>query len=323
MQLDYASIMRGGQNLVPDIRQQLIEDALMKQQTTLFNQQQQDRAMQQQAAEEMQARQGEFQAALDDAMMTGDPRKIQQLRMRFPEFTKGMKEAFDAMDEDQRRADLTQVGSIYANLNAGNTGRAVELLRGRIEADRAAGQADPQDEQILAELESGDPMRVNAAKATVGIMLAAIEPDKFGETYGKLNPTEATPATIREYEARVDKFGKPAADAWLQTQDTKVMAVQAGGRLEQFGPDEAFYGGQQGGGDPASGVGAGQGSAPERLSLTRDQFKANLDALGPQRAIGLLNNSGIRVTVRSPQEARSLPSGTPIWLPDGTEGWAP
>jgi hypothetical protein len=289
MELDYAAILRGGQNLVPDLRQQMIEDALLKQQDTVFRQQQEDRVAKQEAARQGAEQEAAFRDALEDAMMTGDPRAIMRLRLRFPEFTKGMKDAFDAMDEDQRRADLTQVGSIYANLNAGNTGRAVELLRGRIEADRAAGQADPQDEAILAELESGDPMRVNAAKATVGIMLAAIEPDKFGETYGKLNPTEATPATIREYEARVAKFGKAAADAWLATQDTKLVPVQPGGSVFEFG-------------------------AP---SLTVEQFRANAQVLGPEKAARLTTNNGIPVVVRSVQEANSLPPGTLYVTPTG------
>lgn len=311
MQLDYGSILQGGMSLVPNLRDQLVQDALLKQRDTLFRQQQEDRAAQQAAAELAAVKEQEFQAALDEAMMTGDPRAIQRLRFRFPEFTKGMKDAFDALDEDVRRTNLTQVGSIYANLSAGNTGRAVELLRQRIEADRAAGQVDPQDEAILAELESGDPMRVNAAKATVGIILAAIEPDKFGETYGKLNPTEATPATIREYEARVARFGKAAADAWLATQDTKLVPVNPGGSVFEFGGNTVPQQGQQpatqGGGDP-SGSGAG---------LTVDQFRANAEVLGPQRAAAMTARNGIPVRVRSVQEANALPPGTLYETPTG------
>jgi hypothetical protein len=206
-------------------------------------------------------------------MATGDPRKIMNLRLRFPEFTKGMKDAFDAMDEDQRRRDLTQIGTIYARAQAGDTTGAAGVLRNRIEADKAAGEADPQDEAILAELESGDPTRVRAAVATIGIQLSAVEPDKFSETYGRLNPTEATPATMREYDARVAKFGKAAADNWLRTQDTKTVAVNPGGTVFQLGGDTVPQGGMpatQGGGDP-SGSGASipaTGAAIERAALS-------------------------------------------------------
>lgn len=306
-----AAIIAGGMSLVPDLRQQLMQDALFRQQQTEFQQQQQDRAAQMRAMEEARVKEGAFQQALDEAMMSGDPRKIRALQIRFPEFTKPMKEAFDALDRDAKTANYTQVGSIFANLNAGNTARAIELLKTRVQADREAGQADPQDEAILAELESGDPMRVNAAKATVGIMLAAIDPDKFDEVYGRVNPTEATPATIREYDARVAKFGKPAADAWLATQDTKLVPVQPGGTVFSLGGGTVPQGEQpaaMGGGDP-SGSGA--------VGLTPEQFRANVQALGPQRAAAMTARNGIPVRVRSVQEANALPPGTLYATPTG------
>ena len=46
MQLDYASILQGGKNLVPDLRQELIQDALVKQNNITFQQQQEDRRAQ-------------------------------------------------------------------------------------------------------------------------------------------------------------------------------------------------------------------------------------------------------------------------------------
>ena len=115
------------------------------------------------------------------------------------------------------------------------------------------------DEQILAGLESGDPMQQRSALATAGIMLAAVQPDKFNEVYKAANPTEATPATIREYNARVAQFGKAAADAWLRTQDMKLVPVTQGGTVFQVGGDTVPQGNapaMQGGGDP-SGSGAG------------------------------------------------------------------
>lgn len=306
-----AAIIRGGMSLVPDLRQQLMEDALFKQQQTVFQQQQQDREAQMQQAQVMQQREGEFQAALDDVMMNPTPQKIRQLQVRFPEFAKGFKEVFDGMDADIRQTNITQIGSIFANLNSGNTARAVEILRGRIEADRAAGQDVADDEAILAELESGDPMRVNAAKATVGITLAAATGDKFDQTYKAVNPTEATSPTMREYRERVQQFGQAAADAWLRTQDTKTVAVNPGGTVFQLGGDTVPMGTQpaaQGGGDPS-------GSGVE--GLTPEQFRANVEALGPERAAAMTARNGIPVRVRTVQEAERLPPGTLYATPTG------
>lgn len=344
MQLDYASILQGGQNLVPNLRDQLMQDALMKMREQEFQAVQQQRQAQAQAAQQQAEQEAAFQRDLEDAMLTGDPRKILALRMRYPDMAKNMKEAFDSLDEEERRRNLTQIGTIYARGQAGDFTGAASILRQRIEADRQAGAADPQDEAMLEELESGIPSRQKSALAAVGIQLAAIEPDKFGETYAKLNPAERVDPTQREYDWRVATFGKAAADAWLQTQDTKVVAVQPGGRLEQYGPDASLYGGGFGGsivatpeqqavsermrqmfpnapefgpetrrgGDP-SGLGVG-------VSISMEQFAQNVDIFGsPQAAAGMTQRNNQPVRVRSIQEAQRLPSGTLILTPDGRQ----
>jgi hypothetical protein len=325
-QFNDGAIIQAGMGIVPNLREQLMEDALMRQRNEAFQWEREDRAAAQAAAIQNQQRMAAFEADLAEAMRSGNTRAITALRLRYPEIAKQMKDGFDALDADQRQATLTQVGSIFANLESGNVPRAIDILRQRIEADRAAGMPDPQDEAILAELESGDPARVTAAKATVGIMLASVNPDKFDAVYGKVNPAEAKTPREREYEFLVRTYGKAYADQVMATQDTKTMPLVPGGRIGEFGPDPSLMGGgqAQGGGDPTSGVGAGSpGAAPERPALTGDQFKANLEVLGPQRSINMLTRSGLRVRVRSPQEARSLPSGTPILLPDGREGVVP
>lgn len=56
--------------------------------------------------------------------------------------------------------------------------------------------------------------------------------------------------------------------------------------------------------------------------MTAAQVKAASTALGSGTA-GWLSRNGVKVQVTTPQEARSLPSGTPIILPDGSEGVVP
>lgn len=312
--LDYASILQGGQQLVPNLRDQLIQDSLLKMRNTEFQQAQEDRAAQQAAAAQAGQRQAAFQADLEDAMLSGDPRKIMALRLRYPEIAKGMKEAFDALDEDVRRSNLTQAGTVYARLNAGDTKGAADVLRRRIMDDKAAGQDVSDDEAILAEIESGDPARVRAATAVVGIQLAAFEPDKFGETYGKLNPSEAKTAEERQYEFDVRTFGKPYADQAKLVRDSKTLALQPGGRVDTFGPDPSLIG-QQGGQPAAQGGGDPSGSGD--VGLTPEQFRANAQALGPERAAAMTARNGIPVRVRSVQEANALPKGTLYATPTG------
>lgn len=58
-------------------------------------------------------------------------------------------------------------------------------------------------------------------------------------------------------------------------------------------------------------------------ALTYDQFKAYADIQGVSKAAQWAAQNGLVVAVRTPQEAESLPSGTRIALPDGTEGVVP
>lgn len=264
MQLDYASILQGGKNLVPDLRQQLIQDALVKQNNTVFQQQQEDRRAQQIAAQQGAQKEQEFQSALDDALLSGDPAKIQNLRFRFPEFTKGMKDAFDALDEGERRTNLTQMGTIYARAQAGDRPGAAAVMRQRIEADRAAGQDTTEDEQILAGLESTDPVQQRAAIGTVGIMLAAVEPDKFGETYAKLNPSEAKPGIQKEVDYYRSIGRDDLAEQVLMNNADPLVQITgpAGTSVIPRSQALAVPQQQQGGGDPVSSGGGASGGAP-------------------------------------------------------------
>lgn len=311
MQLDYASILQGGQNLVPNLRDQLVQDSLMKMREQEFQAVQQQRQAQAQAAEQAQAEEAAFQTALDDLMTAPTPQKALQLRARFPALAKQYSDVFNSLDEETRRRNLTQIDTIHRRLMSDDVPGAIEALRARVEADRAAGMPDDQDNEILAALESGDPRQINLAKGMTMSTLAMIAPKEYTENYARLNPTEATTTVQREYDWRVSQFGKPAADAWLQTQDTKLIPVTQGGTVFQVGGDTVPQGGapaMQGGGDPS-----GSGAA----GLTPEQFRANAEVLGPARAAAMTARNGIPVRVRSVQEAERLPPGTLYETPTG------
>lgn len=57
--------------------------------------------------------------------------------------------------------------------------------------------------------------------------------------------------------------------------------------------------------------------------LTFEQVQGAVNGLGREGAAGWLQRNGYRVRVSTPQQARSLPSGTRIILPDGSEGVVP
>jgi len=58
-------------------------------------------------------------------------------------------------------------------------------------------------------------------------------------------------------------------------------------------------------------------------ALDMGQVKAAMQSLGPAGTVAWLQKNNIKVKVSTPQEAMQLPSGTPILLPDGSEGKVP
>lgn len=124
-------------------------------------------------------RQAEFQAAMQAYLANPTAHGLAALLGAFPEFSEEAKAAFNALDSNKREADVTQMGEIAMLAGSGDFERAAGVLRARIEADKAAGQYDPQDEAILEAMESGDPARQKQALGmiTYGIGVA-VGPDK-------------------------------------------------------------------------------------------------------------------------------------------------
>lgn len=238
--LDYGAILRSGQSLVPDLEQQTQDRAL-------FNAWREDRAAQQQAAQAQAERQGAFQQDLEQVMLSGNPRAIVQLIARYPEMRESIEPMYKMMNEEQRRRDTTALGSIYTNAQSGNWERAATLLQQRIDAD--GPNADPNDVAILNGLRSQNPVERTAAMATVGVLLAAATGEGFTEAFGRIGKT--SPVDV-EYQDRLRRFGRAAADRWLAGQDVRPIAVEGGGSVF----DARDFAQPMGGGDPASGGGA-------------------------------------------------------------------
>lgn len=229
--LDYAAIMRGGQALVPNLREQMLQDRQLDQQQGEIELRRQLQAAKVAEAQQAERRQQEFAEAMDHALTTGNPSDMQRVRMMFPEFTKDLKDGFDSLDEEQKRITLTQLGSVRARLAAGDVTGARAIVARRHEADKASGTADEDTEELLALLDKGDPESLKLAQGTLTFMLAAADPDKFAETFGKLEPSDSKTGVQKEYEWRVGAFGQAAADEWLATQDESLVTVEPGGSV--------------------------------------------------------------------------------------------
>lgn len=224
------------------------------------------------------------------------------LQVRYPQLAQTVKPLAELYGE-QGKGAIIDVGTRF--LTAQGDARAAVL-------DQAIAAAEnsrlPDVVQVLKnarELYSVDPKAAEAA-----VRVALIRED--GDTYDKLFAPAKLAPTLQEYSQRVEMFGQKAADAWLSTQDTKLIAANPGGKVYEFGPGMVAV-------ETGQVAPADQPIAPRppAATLTLDQFRANAQVLGPERASKLLTNNGMAVRVRSPQEANSLPKGTLYATPDG------
>lgn len=355
MALDYASILQAGQNLVPDLQEQMFRKQELQQRQTMMEQQQQQRALQMQEAALKQQRAAEFRARLAGVIDSNDPRAIAKLMMEYPEFADSIKPGYDAISNEAKTRNLTQLGSAYQLATGGDSKGAAAVLRKRYDADVAAGQADETTKELLDALESDDPVMQRRAASTLGMVIASQDPAKFTEAFKALNPAEKIDPTQREYQWRVGQFGQAAADRWLAVQDTKLVPVQEGGSIynaadlipptgggivatredeerparsdtspgsaPEFANDPRDGGQPKGGdqSDPREGVPApalGPNGLP--ATLTPQQYQATIASMGKAKTDAWLKQNGITVSGGSagPVRVRSVQEARK--LPSGT-----
>jgi Peptidase M15 len=270
MALDYASILQAGQNLVPDLQEQMMRKQEVQLRQAALQGQQQQRALQVQAAAEKQRREAEFRARLAGVVDSNDPRAIGKLMMEFPEFADSIKPGYEALSNEARTRNLTQLGSAYQLATSGDSKGAAAVLRKRYDADVAAGQADETTKELLDALESDDPVQQRRAASTLGMVIAAQDPAKFTDAFKALNPSEKIDPTQREYEWRVRQFGQAAADQWLAVQDTKLVTVQEGGSVYNAADlvGRSVPSSMKGGDPAVAGGGPATGLAIEQAALS-------------------------------------------------------
>jgi hypothetical protein len=165
---------------------------------------------------------------------------------------------------------------------------------------------------------SFDPNWVGQQK----LVLQAYEKDggQALSNYGKIAVDEGFRPGTPQYTARVTQ---------LYTADqVKTIPTQPGGGVAQYNPatgrTEMVIVPNQGGyavGAPVQ-PGTTQQPTQQRKPITVQAAMKAVQDVGAGAA-QFIRNNGFAVQVTSPQEARQLPSGTPILLPDGSEGVVP
>jgi hypothetical protein len=206
---DYGALIQSGMNLVPDYNKQLAFKVGLDSERL----QQQHMRQELAAEQEKQIRERTFQQDLTVAMQKPDASSISGLMMKYPEFADKLKSSWDVRDEAAKQGDLTQLGEIYSAASSGNWELAGKAAQRRLDADKAAGQGDPLDQEIVDAINSGDPTKQKAVVGLIGVHLAAATgPEHFGTVYGALNGKEGG-FTLDAGATRYDAQGHVIAES--------------------------------------------------------------------------------------------------------------
>lgn len=260
--IDQGAIIRSGMELVPNLAGQMVQERNLRllEQANTIRAQQESRQLAE--ASRKFERQQAFDADIAEIGANPSPGAIAGLMSKYPEFSEGLKRAWDAGSEEKRGRDMGQLGEVYSYLSSGNVERAKSVLRARVEAERAAG-LEPDEEGLLAMLEGGDQEAVKQVQAQVGMALAvAAGPDKFASAYGGLKPDKTT--FEQEYDFILRTQGKDAADNFMRNKSDPLTPI-----TNQYGT--SIYRSSQL--DPSRGP--NPGGVPVMTGIAGGEFDAN------------------------------------------------
>lgn len=151
----------------------------------------------------------QYSADLQAAWNSPDKtRAFAELTTKYPSQREAFKQSMSMLSEQEKDNQIKVTSQIYTALQNNKPEIATNILDGRIEARRNAGE-DVTELETLRDNMMKDPEN---AKSYAGMILSsAMGPDKFVETFGKLGEEqrkkELQPGEIKKQNAELKKFG--------------------------------------------------------------------------------------------------------------------
>lgn len=223
--LDFASILAAGQQLVPDIEAQT-------------NRQLQNRLAQAQLAAVQQdaAQQASFIQEAKGVWAAPTANGVASLMARYPKQAEAMKKAWDTMEERTRSRQLTDMGSILYAARRNDWPRAAELAEKWRKSEIDAGMLDDNDEEIYRIIREGTPEERAQVGGLIAFNLAtAVGKDKFGQFFPDfqremrlqdLHPAEMAKADSEAAIKGAEAENAPAYYSW-RAADQKADAQKS------------------------------------------------------------------------------------------------
>lgn len=171
---------------------------------------------QQAEAEQAAAMQEQMRADFGALGASPSPAAVARLMVKYPQISEQLKRGYDALSSEQQKASTAQVGQAYAAIRAGRIDLAKQMVQEGITAAENSGDVEAAKASMaMLRLLDEAPQAAELTGAT--FLAAALGPDKFAETYGKLGSErraeEVQGATMLEKQSNAKKAAVDAAFA--------------------------------------------------------------------------------------------------------------
>ncbi len=179
-----------------------------------------------QQAAQLQAqtqRRQQFQQALGALSSNPSAKQLTTLLVQYPEMSDMLKEGYTRLSAEEQKERTSQASSVYSAVLAGDNDLAKEQLTEYATAYRNAGREE--DAKALEAKIKLIDLHPEAAERGISLWLAnAMGPEKFAETFGKLQDqrrataTEKADLTIKEKQAEQEVVKSKWAERLAQQQ---------------------------------------------------------------------------------------------------------
>lgn len=242
-------------------------------------------------AQQQQTQQQQFQQAMQSLGSDPSDANFAALIRKYPDQIDAARKLKAAMDEPARQSHITYFDGLRRVAGDGKPALVTQNLQQMIAAEKAAGHDTSEAEDMLAQVQAGDPAAMRRVEAFAKGQLALLDPTY----YAALQKGDGA-FTLGEHQQRYDANGNLIASG--PNPADWVWDSEGGNWVRRPGTGDAVTGG----GGQASGV---TGAAPNSTSPVPRTAAARVAQLGDiwsSIAPGTAPTSGIR----TPQEQAAL-----------------
>lgn len=266
-----------------------------------------------------QRQQQAMKAAMQDYMADPTPQKLANLHLNFPALKDRLNAYQQTLSDADKRTTIDFATQALGLNMAGKTDDVVSLFDQYIsgaESGNRLGVAQAMKDAKRVYLAIDDPVQ---REAMLGAVLGGTGKEGL-DLYEKVFASGG--GGDKEYDLNVRLFGKQTADNLRLAQQVQKGTVAVSGPA---GSSFKFMGGPIPSAAAAATATVMPTETPAQNAAALDFMAAKgaINSMGREGAGAFFKRNNFAVKVNTPTEAKQLPSGTAIILPDGTEGVVP